>query len=265
MGFELGHDILSAAQTAQQLHISEAALRESEERMSLATNSANLGLWVWDIARDEIWVTPRFRTMFGFGADEPITFGVFRERVHPDDRETMERNVRTRDDEKQPYELQYPRRPPDGDERWIEAAGRVEYRSPAQPPVCTEFAGTSRSGSKRSRRRSVLQHEIAHVGRVSMMGQLASALAHEINQPLGAICATPRRPSSSCKAKSPDLDEIRVILADIRADDQRAGDVIDRMRALLKRHDLDTRPLDVAELGRQCRGVSCSRMRRRGT
>ena len=47
---------------------------------------------------------------------------------------------------------------------------------------------------------------------------------------------------------SPDLDEIRAILADIRKDDQRAGSVIDRMRGLLKRHNLDTRPLDVGEL-----------------
>ena len=127
MGFELSHDILRAAQTAQQLRISEAALRESEERMSLATESANLGLWLWDIARDEIWVTPRFRSMFGFGADEPITFAVFRERLHPDDRETMERHVRAAVDDRQPYELQYRLALPEGGERWIAAAGRVEY------------------------------------------------------------------------------------------------------------------------------------------
>ena len=46
----------------------ERALAESEGRMSLATESANLGLWVWDIVRDEFWVTPRFRSMFGFRA-----------------------------------------------------------------------------------------------------------------------------------------------------------------------------------------------------
>lgn len=54
MGFELSHDILRAAQTTRQLRLSEAGLRESEERMSLATESAKLGLWVWEIARDEI-------------------------------------------------------------------------------------------------------------------------------------------------------------------------------------------------------------------
>ena len=154
MGFELSHDILRAAQTARQLRISEAALRESEERMSLATESANLGLWLWDIAHDEIWVTPRFRSMFGFGADERITFAVFRERLHPDDRETMERHVRAAVDDRQPYELQYRVAFPEGGERWIAAAGRVDPRRPAQLHGCKAFAGTSRNGGRRSRRRS---------------------------------------------------------------------------------------------------------------
>ena len=93
-----------------------------------------------------------------------------------------------------------------------------------------------------------MQHEIAHVGRVSMMGQLASALAHEINQPLGAILRNAEAAELFMQSKTPDLEEIRAILADIRADDQRAGRVIERMRALLKRHILDTQLLDLSEL-----------------
>jgi signal transduction histidine kinase len=93
-----------------------------------------------------------------------------------------------------------------------------------------------------------MRREIAHVGRVSMMGQLASALAHEINQPLGAILRNAEAAALFMQNESPDLDEIRAILADIRKDDQRAGAVIDRMRALLKRHNLDTRPLEVGTL-----------------
>jgi two-component system sensor kinase FixL len=93
-----------------------------------------------------------------------------------------------------------------------------------------------------------LQSEIAHVGRVSMMGQLASALAHEINQPIGAILRNAEAAELFMQRETPDLEEIRAILADIRADDQRAGGVIDRMRALLKRHILDTQLLDLAEL-----------------
>ena len=70
----------------------------------------------------------------------------------------------------------------------------------------------------------------------------------KINQPLGAILRNAEAAELFMANESPDLDEIRAILADIRKDDQRAGSVIDRMRALLKRRDLETRPLDVVEL-----------------
>src|SRR5438067_1483180 len=60
-----------------------------------------------------------------------------------------------------------------------------------------------------------LQEEIAHVGRVSMMGQLASALAHEINQPIGAILRNAEAAELFMQSKTPDLEEIRAILADI--------------------------------------------------
>jgi C4-dicarboxylate-specific signal transduction histidine kinase len=93
-----------------------------------------------------------------------------------------------------------------------------------------------------------LRQEIAHVSRVSIMGQLASALAHEINQPLGAILRNAEAAELFIRHESPDLNEIRAILADIRKDDQRASAVISRMRALLKGHSLDARPIEVGEL-----------------
>ena len=93
-----------------------------------------------------------------------------------------------------------------------------------------------------------LRQELAHAGRVTMLGQLASALAHEINQPLGAILRNAEAAELFLQRTPPDLDEIRAILADIRQDDQRAGAVIDRMRALLRRRPLDPQTLAVAEL-----------------
>ena len=93
-----------------------------------------------------------------------------------------------------------------------------------------------------------MRREVAHVARVTMMGQLASALAHEINQPLGAILRNAEAAELFLQNVSPDLDEIRAIIADIRKDDERAGAVIDGMRGLLKRQPLNTRALDVGEL-----------------
>jgi signal transduction histidine kinase/ligand-binding sensor domain-containing protein len=92
------------------------------------------------------------------------------------------------------------------------------------------------------------QAELTHFGRVSTMGQLASSLAHELNQPLGAILRNAEAAELFLKSSPPDIEEVRAILADIRHDDRRAGDVIDRMRALLKRREFQADQLDANAL-----------------
>jgi two-component system sensor kinase FixL len=132
--------------------------------------------------------------------------------------------------------------------RWIGSRGNVEFDSAGKPIL---VRGVSQNISKRKEAEQesrALREEIALVDRISMMGQLASALAHEINQPLGAILRNAEAAELLMAHPSPDLDEVRAILADIRRDDQRAGTVIDRMRGLLKRRNLDKRPVDVGEL-----------------
>jgi len=90
--------------------------------------------------------------------------------------------------------------------------------------------------------------ELAHVSRVSMMGQLASALTHELNQPLGAILRNAEAAEVYLQSDQPDLKEVRAILTDICRDDKRAGNVIDRMRSLFKRQKLTLGALDLRDL-----------------
>jgi len=90
--------------------------------------------------------------------------------------------------------------------------------------------------------------ELAHVARVSMMGQLASALTHELNQPLGAILRNAEAAEIYLQGDQPNLEEVRAILTDIRRDDKRAGNVIDRMRSLFKRQKLASGTLDLRDL-----------------
>src|SRR5204862_5389269 len=65
----------------------EEALRESEARMSLAADAANLGVWLWNIQDDELWVTEQWRRLFGFAESEPVSFDRVLQVVHPEDRE----------------------------------------------------------------------------------------------------------------------------------------------------------------------------------
>lgn len=90
--------------------------------------------------------------------------------------------------------------------------------------------------------------ELTHVTRVSTMGQLASALTHELNQPLGAILRNAEAAELFLQNEPPNLQEVRAILTDIRRDDKRAGNVIDRMRALYKRRNVTLTRLDLREV-----------------
>ena len=93
-----------------------------------------------------------------------------------------------------------------------------------------------------------LRQELTHAGRVSMLGQLSTSLAHELSQPLGAILRNAEAAELFLQQEEPDLVELREIVADIRKDDERAGTVIDRLRGLLKRRELDLRPVALNEL-----------------
>ena len=82
-----------------------------------------------------------------------------------------------------------------------------------------------------------LRQDLTHIGRVSAMGELTASLAHELSQPLTAILSNAQAAQRLLAADAVDLEQIREILSDIVADDKRAGDVIRRLRVLLKKGD----------------------------
>jgi signal transduction histidine kinase len=93
-----------------------------------------------------------------------------------------------------------------------------------------------------------LRQELTHIGRVSALGELSASLAHELNQPLTAILNNTHVAQQILAADAPNLAELREILGDIVADDERAAKVISRLRALVKKGDLDHVPLDLNDI-----------------
>ncbi len=248
MGYELSSDTLRASELARKLHQSEAGLHEIEERMRLAVEAANFGIWIRDLTRNEIWATDKWRGLFGFAETERLELDKILQRIHFEDRDAFRLVLEKAAESDGNYEAEYRVVLPGGEVRWIGSRGRVEFDA-ARKPILLREVSNDITGQKESETETDnLRRQVAHAGRVSMMGQLASALAHEINQPLGAILRNAEAAELFMQDKSPDLDEVRAILADIRKDDQRAGSVIDRMRGLLKRQNLDKRPVDMGEL-----------------
>ena len=90
------------------------------------------------------------------------------------------------------------------------------------------------------------QHmDLAHASRLTIVGELTASIAHEINQPLGAILTNAETAEILLESKQPHLEEVQQILADIRKDDLRASEVIRRMRELLRKHELELKPIDL--------------------
>jgi two-component system sensor kinase FixL len=100
-----------------------------------------------------------------------------------------------------------------------------------------------------------LRQELARVLRVATMGELVASLAHEINQPLTAIMSNAQAAQRLLTSGRPDLGEIREILADVAADDQRAGEVVSRVRSLLKKENTDRKRLEMNDVIREVLGL----------
>jgi formate hydrogenlyase transcriptional activator len=113
---------------------SEQVLRDSQERLSLATAAAGLGVWMWDVSRDEVWATENWRGMFGFPPDATIRYETVIGRIHPQDREAVDLAVRRAIEDQADCVTEYRVVLPDGTQRWIVARGRVYSGTEAAQP-----------------------------------------------------------------------------------------------------------------------------------
>jgi PAS domain S-box-containing protein len=216
--------------------------------LALAAEAAQLGFWIRDLATDLIWATEKWRSLFGFSDTEAVNFSLLMQRLHPNDRDDLSKAIRRALEESGSYEREYRVILPDNQMRWISSHGQVELDDRGTP---ARMLGVSRDVTQRREAElEVLQQrqELTHLSRLTMLGELSGSIAHELNQPLGAILRNTEAAELFLQDPSPDLEEIRAILVDISNDDRRAGAVIDRMRSMLNRRVVEPSPLDLVEL-----------------
>lgn len=222
----------------------EGKLQESQQLLELATSAAELGLWARNVEQADLWASPSLRSLLGFSQNETIQFDDLIARIHPDDRVLTRSAIQHAQQNGLPFEGEFRLVLPNGGERWVVARGRSMNGARRRMGIVFDITERKRSQYELDRHRE----ELAHAGRVSIMGQLAAGLAHELNQPLGAILRNAEAAELFLQASPPDLREVAAILADIRKDDQRASEVIDRVRALLRRREPQWSDLDLNEL-----------------
>jgi two-component system sensor kinase FixL len=241
MGYELSNDMARTIQLARELEA-------SDKRLNLAADSADLGLWEWDIVCNEIWITDKGRALFGFGASEKLDFDRFRSRLHPEDRESVlkavEDSLRTRAEYRSEYRVVLP----NGQLRWISGRGHVEFNGNGQ---AVRMRGASLDITKRKQAEleaARQRNEMAHLSRVTMLGELSGSIAHELNLPLSAILCNAQAAQRILANGHADLAEVREILNDIVSEDKRAGEVIRRLRLWLEKGEVHQHSLRINEV-----------------
>jgi PAS domain S-box-containing protein len=369
MSYELGGDVLRAAQLAKNLSVSEAHLRDAEQRVDMAVRGAGIGLWTRNLVNEGSWVSETGMRMLGFAADERWDRASFYQRLNPGDGEKLQSAVAAALQGDGELDSEYRIVGADGRTRWIAVRGQAEFDANGVPlrthgvlidmterrqaeerlrlvvetsptallmvdaqglitlvnrqaeaifgyereelvgmnvdtlvprryrdrhvddrsayvggPTARAMGGgrelfaRRKDGSevpieialspvegdpglsvlvsiadiserKRTERELTVQRdELAHLSRVVLLAELSGSLAHELNQPLTAILSNAQAALRFLAHSPPNLGEVHDSLTNIVENDKRAGEVIRRLRAMLRKDRADHRHLDINDV-----------------
>jgi len=222
-----------------------SALRASEQRMILAAQAAKLAMWVWDVPRDQIRGVIAFQPLFAPSGDRPIKFADVLATVHPSDRDEVNRKLRDALTVNRGVDLQYRTLTPDSQVRWLAVRGQPDPHSDKRwLGVVLDITEQKQVEVQAEQDRMAL----LHMTRVSMLGQMLASIAHQLNQPLGAILANAQASQQILTREPVDLVQAKEICDDIVTEVQRAAEVINRLNALFKRRPMQVDRIDVNAL-----------------
>jgi len=213
------------------------ALEVSEQRANIAARAAGLSAWIWETDGS------RIRTAALPGSPVDLL-----DSVHTADRQEVRRAVMEALTNDRELNIEYRVVRPGGEVRWISARGR------AQKPGGGNLIGVSMDITER--KAAELQGardraNLRHMTRVSMLGQLSAAIAHQLNQPLAAILGNAEAAQKMLGRPQVDLAELRAICNDIVTEDHRAAEVIRRLRDLYRRGEIRREPCDLNAIVRE--------------
>jgi PAS domain S-box-containing protein len=215
----------------------EKALRASEERFAKAFSASLDAISIVSQPGSRIVeLNDRWEAVFGYSRDYAIgrTIGELHIYVSERDRELIDDLMRTRG-----YVREYELDMRDRTGTPLRAALAAETVEVGGEPCVIIMVRDITERQRAEHEIAVQRSELAHLGRVALLGELSGALAHELNQPLAAILANARAAQRMLARENLDVAEFQAILDDIVADDRRAGAVIQRVRALIKKDETE--------------------------
>lgn len=219
------------------------------QQLELALSAARLVSWEWDLQNGRSIRSSGLWSQLGVEEPEYDVVGRFLQCVHPEDRQAVTAAMADAL-QGRPLEVEYRAILPDGSVRWWMSRGRTIHDERGG----MRLIGVNADATARKQADGDLQEQrrqVAHLGRVALVAELSVALAHELRQPLGAILANAKAGLRLLAWPQPDIPQVRSILTDIAADDERAADVITRLRALLRNDAVTKEILDVNQVVRE--------------
>src|SRR5215813_9802852 len=218
---------------AMQVLEQTAALRRSEALLAEAQTLSQTGSFGWQVATGEVhWSEETFR-IFRYDRTTKPTMERALQRVHPDDAALVQQTIERASQEGKAFAQACRLRMPDGFVKYV----HVVAHAVRDEAGSVEFVGAVMDVTERTHAEEALrkvQGELAHVTRVMTMGELAASISHEINQPLAAIVTNGSAGLRWLAGTPPHLEDAREVLQCIIEDGQRAGEIISRIRALLR-------------------------------
>ena len=227
----------------------EEALRRSQSYLAEAQRLSHTGTTVVD-ARGAIYLSEESYRIWGL---DPLQGLPSREtllqRIHPDDRKRVDAETQAAVADKRDYVLEFRIIRSDGTIRHLEATGHPLLSADGNVEILgthVDITDRKRAQEEHERLRQ-LEADLAHVNRLSIMGELAASLAHEILHPIATARNNARAGMRYLEMNPPNLPEVEEALACIVRDADRAKGIVDRMRDHIKKAPPRSEPFDLNE------------------
>ena|SRR5271166_3984376 len=237
-------DLLAALEHQKQI---EGVLRHSEMYLAEAQRLSQTGSFGWDVSSGEIfWSEESFR-IYGYDKAPSVTVDMVLQRVHPEDRGLVQRTIDRASGDGKDFDYEYRLLMPDGSVKHIHVVAHAvrDHRDRS------EFIGALMDVTAAKQAEEELhkaQTELAHITRVTTLGELIASIAHEVNQPLAAVVTNAEACLRWLDRGTPNLDEARRAVEWIIKDGNRAAEVIRHVRALTNKTDTQKAPLDINDV-----------------
>ncbi|MGD8970784.1 MAG: ATP-binding protein [Desulfobacterales bacterium] len=224
----------------------EVALSLSENNLKSIQEVARIGGFIFDIPNDKLKWFEGTKQVLGVPVETRLSYRAFLRIIHPDDRQYVD-TIWQAALKGTPSDIEY--RVIGGDQlKWVSAKVEVEFDRLGQPLLAKGFLQDVSERKKSEEEAARLRNDLAHVTRVSTVGQLGQNIAHEVNQPLAAIAANAEAAMRLMEEPKPNLNEVREALGDIVSDQKRASEVVKRIRTLVRKETTVLKRVDLNSL-----------------